>query len=38
MNVKAIHEINLINGQWNECFVEMSELARDKVTKNIFCN
>ena len=35
---EGIHEINLINGQWNECFVEMSELARDKVTKLIFCN
>ena len=29
---EGFHEINLINGQWNECFVEMSELARDKVT------
>ncbi|HYJ65372.1 MAG TPA: cellulase N-terminal Ig-like domain-containing protein, partial [Parafilimonas sp.] len=33
---EGIHEINLINGQWNECFVEMSELARDKVTKLSF--
>ncbi|HUX97307.1 MAG TPA: glycoside hydrolase family 9 protein [Bacteroidales bacterium] len=30
---EGYHEINLINGQWNECFVEMTELARDKVTK-----
>lgn len=33
---EGIHEINLINGQWNECFVEMSELSRDKVTKLSF--
>ncbi len=30
---EGYHEMNLINGQWNECFVEMTELARDKVTK-----
>ncbi len=29
---EGYHEINLVNGQWNECFVEMTELARDKVT------
>ncbi|MDR2912804.1 MAG: glycoside hydrolase family 9 protein [Alistipes sp.] len=29
---EGYHEINLIGGQWNECFVEMTELARDKVT------
>ena len=34
---EGIHEINLINGQWNECFVEMTELPRDKVTKLIVC-
>jgi len=33
---EGFHEINLINNQWNECFVEMSELARDKVTKISF--
>jgi hypothetical protein len=33
---EGFHEINLVNGQWNECFVEMSELARDKVTKLSF--
>lgn len=33
---EGYHEINLINHQWNECFVEMSELARDKVTKLSF--
>ena len=33
---EGYHEINLVNGQWNECFVEMSELARDKVTKISF--
>lgn len=29
---EGFHEINLINGQWNEAFVEMTELPRDKVT------
>ncbi|HPT20662.1 MAG TPA: glycoside hydrolase family 9 protein [Bacteroidales bacterium] len=33
---EGYHEINLINGQWNECYVEMPELARDKVTKISF--
>ena len=33
---EGFHEINLINRQWNECFVEMSELARDKVSKLSF--
>ena len=33
---EGYHEINLINGRWNECFVEMAELARDKVTKISF--
>ena len=33
---EGYHEINLINGQWNECFVEMPELSRDKVTKLSF--
>lgn len=33
---EGYHEINLINNQWNECFVEMTELARDKVTKLSF--
>jgi len=33
---EGYHEMNLINRQWNECFVEMSELARDKVTKLSF--
>lgn len=33
---EGYHEINLINHQWNLCFVEMSELARDKVTKLSF--
>ncbi len=33
---EGYHEINLINGRWNECFVEMSELVRDKVTKISF--
>ncbi|MEX0360490.1 MAG: cellulase N-terminal Ig-like domain-containing protein, partial [Allomuricauda sp.] len=30
---EGYHEINLINGQWNEVFVEMTELPRDKVSK-----
>jgi hypothetical protein len=30
---EGYHEMNLINGQWNECFVEMSELSRDKVSR-----
>ncbi len=29
---EGYHEINLVGGKWNECFVEMTELARDKVT------
>ncbi len=29
---EGIHEINLVNGQWNECFLEMPALPRDKVT------
>ena len=33
---EGYHEINLVNGQWNECYVEMTELARDKVTKLSF--
>lgn len=33
---EGYHEINLVNGRWNECFVEMSGLARDKVTKLSF--
>ena len=33
---EGIHEINLINHQWNECFVEMTELPRDNVTKLSF--
>ncbi len=33
---EGYHEINLVNGKWNECFLEMPELARDKVTKISF--
>lgn len=29
---EGYHEINLKNNQWNDCFIEMSGLARDKVT------
>ncbi len=30
---EGFHEMNLINGQWNEVFVEMTNLPRDKVSK-----
>lgn len=30
------HEINLVNRQWNKCYLEITELPRDKVTKLIF--
>lgn len=33
---EGFHEINLINGQWNECFLEITGLPRDKVTKISF--
>lgn len=33
---EGFHEINLVNNQWNECYVEMTELPRDKVTKISF--
>lgn len=33
---EGFHENNLVNGQWNECFIEMTELPRDKVTKLSF--
>ncbi|NLA15889.1 MAG: glycosyl hydrolase family 9 [Bacteroidales bacterium] len=33
---EGFHEINLLNNQWNECFLEMTELPRDKVTKLSF--
>ncbi len=33
---EGYHEINLKNNQWNECFVEISGLARDRVTKISF--
>lgn len=33
---EGIHEINLKNGEWNECFLEMPELPRDKITKLTF--
>ncbi|MCL1822224.1 MAG: glycoside hydrolase family 9 protein [Prolixibacteraceae bacterium] len=29
---EGIHEINLINRQWNQCFLEITGLPRDKVT------
>jgi len=33
---EGYHEINLINRQWNQCFLEITELPRDKVTNIIF--
>jgi len=33
---EGYHEINLINGQWNECFIEISGLPRDKINKLSF--
>jgi hypothetical protein len=33
---EGIHEINLVNGKWNECFIEITELPRDKVIKMAF--
>ena len=33
---EGVHEINLINRQWNQCFLEITELPRDKVTKLSF--
>ena len=29
---EGAHEINLINRQWNQCYLEITELPRDKVT------
>jgi len=29
---EGFHEINLINRQWNQCFLEITGLSRDKVT------
>jgi hypothetical protein len=33
---EGYHQINLKNRQWNQCFLEISELPRDKVTRIIF--
>ena len=33
---EGYHEINLKNREWNPCFLEISELPRDKVTRVIF--
>ncbi len=35
-NREGRHEINLINGKWNECFLEIPELPRDKITSLCF--
>ncbi len=33
---EGTHEINLINRQWNKCFIEISELPRDKMVEISF--
>lgn len=33
---EGYHEINLKNREWNDCFLEITELPRDKVTRIIF--
>lgn len=33
---EGYHEMNLVNHQWNECYIEMSALSRDKVTDIAF--
>ena len=33
---EGYHQNNLKNRQWNECFLEITELPRDKVTRIIF--
>ncbi len=35
-NREGRHEINLVNGKWNECFLEIPELPRDRITKLCF--
>jgi len=29
---EGVHEINLINRQWNQCFLEIAEMPRDHIT------
>lgn len=33
---EGAHEINLVNRQWNKCYLEITELPRDKVTRLTF--
>ncbi len=33
---EGFHTVNLINGKWNDCFVEMPSLPRDRVTGLVF--
>ena len=33
---EGIHEVNLINRQWNQCFLEISEFPRDMITRLSF--
>jgi hypothetical protein len=33
---EGYHQVNLKNRQWNQCFLEITELPRDKVTRIIF--
>lgn len=33
---EGYHEINLKNREWNQCFLEITELPRDKVVRMIF--
>lgn len=35
-NREGRHEINLVNGRWNECFLEIPELPRDRITTLCF--
>lgn len=30
---EGVHEVNLVNNQWNDCTLEFPELPRDKITK-----
>jgi hypothetical protein len=33
---EGYHQVNLKNREWNQCFLEITELPRDKVTRIIF--
>ena len=34
---EGFHTVNLVNGVWNDCLVEMPSLPRDRVTELAFC-